>query len=148
MIDILTDLEAFSDDLSPSPQFPVEPPDGLRHWSEIDRQETFRNLMKTVAPRAIVWANANAGKRNPRLAKKEGILGGVFDMTVAWPGGWALPEFKGYDGSGRAGSLSKSQIDFGNRLNAMGHPVACFFTPMRAVEWLRDVGCPMHNWKG
>ena len=132
--------------LHEQPVFPVEPPDGVRHWSEIDRCVAFRKLVRTAAPTVLIYANANAGKRNPRQAWREGIMAGVFDYDARWhfPGG-AQVEFKGYDARGRAGGLSQAQIDFGNRLHRLGHPVACFFTPAAAVEWLRSLGAPVRG---
>ena len=127
-----------------APRFPVEAPDGRKDWPEIDRQVTFRRLIGTAAPRLLVFANANAGKRNPRLARKEGILGGVFDMTVLWRRQQiAYIEFKGYDARGRAGKLSQAQIDFGNRLVDLEVPCACFFSPYSAIDWLREQGFPI-----
>lgn len=130
--------------LHDAPRFHVEAPDGRREWTEIERQVTFRRLMATAAPRLLVFANANAGKRNPRQAKREGILGGVFDLTILWRRqAIAYVEFKGYDARGRAGKLSQAQIDFGNRLADMDVPCACFFSPYSAIDWLREQGFPI-----
>lgn len=143
---ILETLDQFADDLNPTPRFPVEPPDGLKHLSEIKRQTQFINMMKTLAPSVLVFANANAGKRNPMKAKAEGIMGGVFDVCVMWDnGGIAWPEFKGYDAAGRPGKLSRAQIDWGNKAMDRGQHVECFFDAMTAVEWLRSVGCPIRS---
>lgn len=129
--------------LAPVPEFRVQPPDGKRQWREIDRQVTFRRLMRETAPRVMVEANANAGKRNPATARKEGICAGVFDMTVAFRAPLiAWVEFKGYAG-GRPGKLSDAQVDWGNRRHQLGYPVACFFDPYAAVEWLREQGFPI-----
>lgn len=128
--------------LAPVPAFPVEAPDGRRDWTELQRQSAFIKEMKVIAPDVMIYANANAGKRNPRQAKREGIVGGVFDLTVTWDGGSAWCEFKGYTKAGRAGKLSAAQIDWGNKMHARGKPVACFFTPAACVAWLRDLGAP------
>ena len=149
----LDTLLALETPLNDKPRFPVEPPDDKRDWAEIDRQVQFRGMMRAIAPSLMVAANANAGKRNPRQALKEGIMAGVFDMTVA--SGMignrfvAWPEFKGWTGGGinkkgkrvsyRAGELSQSQIDWGNRMHDAGHHVACFFSPDKAVEWIRSI---------
>lgn len=141
---ILDELEQFAVDLDEQPLFPVEGPDGKRHLSEIQRQATFINLMKTLAPTVMVFAIPNAGKRNPRLAKKEGITGGVFDLCCTWEGGGICwPEMKGYSSAGRAGELSRSQISWGNDMYRRGHKVACFFDPMSAVNWVRRCGAPV-----
>lgn len=129
--------------LEPVPEFRVQAPDGKREWSEIDRQVTFRRLMRETAPRVHIHANANAGKRNPSLARKEGIVAGVFDMSVAFKAPLAAwIEFKGYAGK-RPGQLSNQQIEWGNRMHQLGWPVACFFDPYAAVDWLRDQGFPI-----
>lgn len=43
----------------------------------------------------------------------------------------------------RPGKLSLAQIDFGNALVARGHRCACFFSPVAALEWLREQGAPV-----
>jgi hypothetical protein len=140
----MIDFNDLDEPLSPGPQFYVEAPDGLKHWPEIDRQSTFFKLLRYAGPRVDAFANANAGKRNPRLAKKEGIRGGVFDVTCLWrPPVVAWIEFKGYDKRGRAGKLSDNQIRFGNRLVELGIPCACFFSPQAAIDWLHGQGFPI-----
>jgi len=85
----------------------------------------------------------NAGKRNPAQARREGIVAGVFDTVWRWRRPLvAHIEMKGYDKRGRAGSLSVQQIEWGNRMVALGYPVACFFDPYAAVEWLRELRFP------
>lgn len=132
--------------LNPEPAFLVEAPDGEKHLSEIDRQARFIGLMRMAAPRVEIWANANAGKRNPHFAKREGIRSGVFDMTVMFrPPLCAFVEFKGYDKRGRPGRLSDNQITFGNRMTELGIPAACFFSPYSAINWLRELGFPIRE---
>ena len=70
--------------LDPVPLFPVEEPDGRKDLSELERQTLFRRYAATLAPQVVVWANANAGKRNPTQARREGIVAGVFDIACAW----------------------------------------------------------------
>jgi hypothetical protein len=126
-------------------RFPVEPPDGRRDVTEIARQTAFRRLMRAAAPTVFVAAIPNAGKRNPTQARREGIIAGLPDLTCWWNRGHALVEMKGYDARGRAGKLSSAQIEIGNRLLDLGWPVACFFTPERAVEWLASLGAPVRR---
>lgn len=138
---MFADLET---DLDPTPQFHVEAPDGLKHWRELDRQASFFKLLRYVGPRVHAFANANAGKRNPRQAKLEGIKSGVFDVTCQFRGPLvAYIEFKGYDARGRSGQLSDNQVRFGNRCVELGIPCACFFTPQAALDWLRAQGFPI-----
>lgn len=138
------------DPLTEAPLFYVEPPDVRKDWPELSRQTTFLQLMRYAAPKVAVWATANAGKRNPMQARREGIKSGVFDIQCASEGPLiALLEFKGYSKDGRAGKLSDNQIEFGNRMHGYGVPVACFFDPHAAVEWLRAQGFPvaaMQKW--
>ncbi len=149
-------LDALECTLDPVPVFPVEAPDGRKDLPEIDRQAMFVAWMKKNAPGIEVHANPNAGKRGFKAqatAKKEGIKAGVFDVTVAWDirhstipdarCSVAWPEFKGYDAAGRAGALSKPQIEWGNAMFARGFPVACFFSARSCVAWLRSLGAPI-----
>ena len=132
-----------------APEFFVQAPDGARQFSEIDRQKMLFNLMRATAPRVLGFAIPNAGKRNPAKARKEGILGGVFDTQWCWRDGLtAFVEMKGYDTRGRAGKLSDAQIEWGNRMVALGHHAACFFDPYAAVAWLREQGFPIREVRG
>jgi hypothetical protein len=142
---LATILAALDETLTAEPRFPVEPPDGRKHIAELPRQTTLLSLLRHCAPSIEVRAIPNAGKRNPRQAKAEGIKSGAFDLALWWNHGHALIEMKGYDKSGRAGTLSQNQIDFGNRLHDMGWPVACFFVPESAVRWLAEIGAPVRT---
>ncbi len=132
-------------DLRPRPSFPVEAPDGRKDWTEISRQGTLFSIVHRTGPSVFGFAVPNAGKRNPMKAKREGIMAGVFDTCWQAPSPFmtAWIELKGYDARGRPGTLSPQQIDWGNRMHAMGKPVACFFDPYAAAEWLRMIGFPM-----
>lgn len=135
---------ALESTLDPTPEFYVQMPPKIREGSELSRQRTFLNTMRMAAPRVMVEANANAGKRNPRTAKAEGIKAGVFDLSIRFKAPLhAWIEFKGFDKRGRPGQLSANQIEWGNRLVAQGWPVACFFDPFDAVDWLREQGFPI-----
>lgn len=136
-------LAALETPLRETPLFPVEAPDGDRTRSEIARQVTLFSTMRMVAPTVLGFAIPNAGKRNPVQARKEGIMGGAFDTEWHWSTGSAWVEMKGYDARGRAGSLSDNQVTWGNRMHALGKPVACFFDPLAAVHWLASLGAPV-----
>lgn len=130
--------------LEPVPEFPVQAPDGRRDWPELQRQATLFRVMHFSAPRVLGFAIPNAGKRNPAKARREGILGGVFDTQWSFRAPMtAWIEMKGYDSRGRAGSLSRPQIEWGNRMTQLGYPVACFFCPYAAADWLRGLGFPV-----
>lgn len=139
----MIDFAALERPLKPTPAFLCEPPDGVRTWTELQRQTAFLREMRLMAPTVLVYANANAGKRNPQQAMREGVRAGVFDVTAVWNRGAAWLEFKGYTAAGRAGALSNAQVDFGNCLVERGWSVACFFTPAAAVAWLAGLGAPV-----
>ncbi|MGE8143071.1 hypothetical protein ACQKOE_13935 [Novosphingobium sp. NPDC080210] len=137
------------------PLFPVQAPDGRKDLTELDRQSWVVNYIRKSQPNIIVYATPNAAKRGfsaQRQAKKEGLLAGVFDLTFAWDIKhsdadvtvcWA--EMKGYDASGRAGSLTPAQIDWGNAMHQRGHKVACFFSAKSVIEWLAELGAPIRG---
>ena len=132
--------------LNESPIFPVEKPDGRKDWSEIARAVDFQRIIRMTGPTVSMFANANCGRRNPRQALREGIKAGVFDYTLAWDGGGiCFVELKGYEKSGRAGKLSQSQIDWGNRMHRMGHKVAAFFDPIEAAKFVSSCGAPVRE---
>jgi len=138
------DWSALETPLDPEPEFFVQPPDKRKDWTELQRQTTLLRLAHMFAPRVMIFANANAGKRNPRKAKAEGIRAGVFDLTCLWRGPLpAFIEMKGYTKGGRPGALSRNQIEFGNRCVQLGIPAACFFDPYDALNWLREQGFPV-----
>lgn len=127
------------EELNEPPLFYVQEPDGLRDIGELPRCTKFRKLVARELPKVLLYPNANAGKRNPMQARREGIMAGVFDYTAVWDDGDAWIEFKGYS-QRRAGKLSQPQIDFGNALIARGRNAACFFDPVSAFEWLKECG--------
>jgi hypothetical protein len=142
-VNVWADLES---SLHPVPRFHVGKPDGRRDWSEADRQATLFRVMRMAAPTVHGFPVPNAGKRNPMKARKEGIVAGVFDTQ--WRrefGQTADIELKGYDARGRAGTLSAQQIEWGNRQLDLGFPVACFFCPYEAADWLRLIGFPVRE---
>lgn len=126
--------------LDESPLFHVEQADGVQKAPEIANQRAFLNAGRYLAPQVLIFANANAGKRNPMVAKREGIMAGVFDLTAAQTGRVAWVEFKGHTKAGRAGALSQSQVDWGNAMSRMGFDVGCFFDPLSAWRWLKELG--------
>lgn len=129
------------EELHEEPLFFAEAPDGDRGVAELTRCIRFRKLCARTFPKLMLYANANAGRRNPTQARLEGIMAGVFDYTAIWTGGFAVIEFKGYS-KRRPGKLSQQQISFGNAMVERGHNAACFFSPLAAVEWLKKCGAP------
>lgn len=151
----MTDWAALETPLKAAPLFPVEAPDGRKELSELARAKMFRAYMAKLAPACGVYANANAGKRNPNQARAEGIRAGVPDYTIYWdisdstiPNcavSIAYVELKGYSAAGAPGKLSPAQIEFCNDLHSKGHKVACFFSGQSAFEWLRSLGAPIRG---
>lgn len=139
-------LHFLSDELHEQPIFPVEPKDKLP-GSEVDRQQAFRKLLRTIAPSVTSWAVPNAGKRGMGAvarAKREGLRAGVHDEHYAAPGGWlAILEWK--DGKG---PLSQEQIDWGNAMVRRGFRVACVRTPDFAEQLFREWGAPFIDRRG
>lgn len=145
-----SDLES---SLNPEPLFFVEQPDGRKELSELARAKMLRSYMARLAPKVLMFANANAGKRNPNQARAEGIIAGVPDYTVCWDiehstipdcaVSIAFVEMKGYSAAGQPGKLSTAQIEFMNRLHVRGHKVACFFSGKSAFDWLAGLGAPI-----
>lgn len=143
---VLASFAALETPLDEKPLFPVEEPDGRKDWPELARQDALFKLMASVAPRVEGFPIPNAGKRNPRQARKEHIRAGLFDSAWLYEGPLiAFVELKGYDKRGRPGKPSWQQIGFGNRLVRLGIPCACFFSPHRAADWLRKQGFPVRE---
>ena len=137
------DLDALEYDLNGPPEFLCQQPDGRKNWSEIARQAELFRLMHMLAPHVMGFAIPNAGKRNPRQAKREGLLAGLPDTQWLFRDLCAFVEIKGYDSRGRPGALKLAQIETCNRMHRLGWPVAMFFDPLVAVAWLRSIGFPV-----
>jgi hypothetical protein len=147
-VNALADLLSITDALErEEPLFHVEAPDGRKTLAELPRQRSFLNLLIYCAPEVLASAIPNAGKRNPRLAKLEGIRAGLFDVHCAWNHGDAWIEFKGYT-SGSPNKITHAknaaQVGWGNRMTRLGHRVACFFDERAALVWLESLGAPVN----
>lgn len=130
--------------LDQEPLFFVQKPDGQKHLSEDARCKTLVKLVHQIAPKAEIAHVKNEGRHNHAKAKTLGVVTGHGDYIVTWPkGGAAFVEMKGYTAAGRPGELSQAQVDWGNRKFMMGFPVACFFTPEAAFDWLVAQGMPV-----
>lgn len=125
------------------PLFLVEKPDGRKDLSEDKRAAMFVALVHRCAPTCEIAHVKNEGAHNHAKAKKLGVVAGFADYIVTWKHGTAFVELKGYTAAGRPGALSDAQVSWGNRKYLMGHAVACFFSPEKALEWLRDQGAPV-----
>ncbi|ABD27146.1 hypothetical protein Saro_2710 [Novosphingobium aromaticivorans DSM 12444] len=130
--------------LDADPLFFVQKPDGLKHLSEDERCKTLVKLVHQLAPQAEIAHVKNEGRHNHAKAKTLGVVTGHGDYIVTWPKcGTAFVEMKGYSAAGRPGELSQAQVDWANRKFMMGFPVACFFCPHAAFEWLVSQGMPV-----
>jgi len=109
--------------------------------SEEQRQLAFLKLAKMRAPSLLIWATPNAGRRTRwevGKAKREGMVSGAPDLTVAWNYGTAWLEFK--NGTDKP---SDNQRDFLNRLHRAGHRVAVVRTAESALACLQAWGAPV-----
>lgn len=129
--------------LEQEPLFFCEKPDGRKDLSEDKRAAMFVALVHRCAPACEIAHVKNEGAYNHAKAKKLGVVAGFADYIVTWKQGAAFVELKGYTAAGRPGVLSDAQIAWGNRKYLMGHAVACFFSPEKALDWLRDQGAPV-----
>lgn len=152
----MTDWAALETPLKQAPRFPVEPPDGRKELTELDRQAWIIAYMRRAQPHVMAYATPNGGKRGmgaAMQAKREGMLAGVFDLTFAWDVAHAADgrptvawaEMKGYDKSGRPGLLSRAQIEWGNAMHDKGHSVACFYSAQSVIRWLAQLGAPLRG---
>lgn len=129
--------------LDADPLFYVQRPDGLKHLSEDAGSIALVNLVHRLAPKATIQHPKNEGKHNHVKAKAMGVVAGFPDYIVTWPvRGQAFIEMKGFTAAGRPGELFQAQIDQCNKLYRQGFPVACFFSPDAAFEWLVAQGMP------
>lgn len=72
-------------------------------------------------------------------ARREGAQWGFPDCFVLWPGGGiAFIEFKREQG----GKLSLNQVEWIQRLTAMGHHAIVGRDPDQVLDWLRELGAP------
>lgn len=132
--------------LDPEPLFLVEKPDGRKTLSEDKRAAMLVKLVHTLAPGVEIAHVRNEGNYNHARAKTLGVVAGFGDFILTWkPRATAFIELKGYTAAGRPGVLSNAQIDWANRKYMQGFPVACFFSPEKALEWLRDQGAPVRQ---
>lgn len=130
--------------LNAPPQFYVQMPDGVKDWSEDARMIAFFSMLHRVAPNVMAHHIKNEGKYNHAHAARGGVVAGVFDIAIygKYPLA-AVIELKGYTKAGRPGTLSQTQIDWGNRIIDCGWHAACFFCPYAAIRWLAERGFPV-----
>lgn len=115
--------------------FHIDPRNAKGEANETTVQSKFRAQMRLQAPRVMLVAIPNAGKRTPweaRQRKNEGMVAGFPDMVAFFDGRAAGLEFK----SG-TGSLSDNQVETLNRLVTLDIPVGVFRAADTAVEWLK-----------
>ena len=121
--------------------FHIDPPAIADTGDELSIQIKFRNRMHTLAPKVMLVAVPNAGKRSAwegRTRKREGMVKGFPDMMALHDGQSYFLEFKA--GKGR---LSDDQMDCLNRLVRLDFPVGVFRSADTAVDWLREHGVPI-----
>lgn len=120
----------------------IEPRD-TRPASEVQRQSSVLAAIQRLGPECIVWAVPNAAKRTrwaAQRARKEGMLAGVPDLTIFWPGGVACIEMK--DGTRLPTPEQRRML---NVLHRAGHYCGVFRTARCAIDWLRRCGAPIRE---
>lgn len=110
--------------------------------SEIQIQTLFRSRARMVCPSVSIVAVPNgthiASRTGRAKAKREGLATGFPDVICLWPDrGFAAIEFKA-----AKGRLSEAQIEWIDRLAALGMPVTVSRDPDHALEFLREAGAP------
>lgn len=116
--------------------FHIDPRNAQGPKDELAAQVAFRRKMATLAPKALVAAVPNAGKRSAwesRQRAKEGLIKGFPDILVLFGGRTLGLEFK----SG-TGQPSDEQIETLNRLHRLGFPVGIFRSADTALDWTRQ----------
>ena len=109
--------------------------------SEEILQITIVQWLRRNAPEAVVFHTPNGGSRNAREGQKlkdMGVLAGVPDLIVLWPGGKLAIELKS-----DKGRTSQDQKDVLAKFEACGFPVAVCRSQIEVIEALRRVGCPL-----
>jgi len=109
-----------------------------RNYPEDDLQRAVIKYIRLQYPHLLCFAVPNGGKRNPREAarlKSQGVLAGVSDILLFWPGGMGAIELK-------AGNRKPSgqQEYFGDRWEWCGGNFAVCNSLDGVVELLRKWG--------
>ena len=109
--------------------------------TELQIQTLFRSRARIRCPAVVIVAVPNGAVRGQKAmnqARREGAAWGFPDCICMWPGGGiAFIEFKS-----AVGKLSLGQVEWINRLSAMGFPAVVSRDPDHALEFLRECGAP------
>lgn len=116
--------------------FHIDPRDARGAKAEIGVQVAYRGKMRLQAPRVMLVAIPNAGKRSAWEAReraREGMVKGFPDMLALYDGRTLGLEFK----SG-TGQPTDHQLETLGRLHRLGFPVGIFRSAESALEWTRQ----------
>lgn len=83
------------------------------------------NYIRMAYPDVLAFSVPNGGTRNPieaAMLKKSGVLAGVSDLLLFWPGGHGAIELKRPD---KKAVMSDSQVAFSEAWMARGGKFAC-----------------------
>lgn len=119
----------------PTP-YHIDPRNPACKLSEADIQHQFIKLVALQAPRIIITAIPNAGKRTrweAAMRKREGMATGFPDIIALYDGGVMCLEFK----SGK-GVLSAPQSAMLDRLVSQNIQCGVFRSADSALEFLRN----------
>lgn len=115
--------------------FHTDPRNAQGEANETAVQARFRAKMRMAAPRVMLVAIPNAGKRTAWEARQranEGMIPGFPDMLAFFDGRVAALEFK----SG-TGAIKDKQVETLNRLVSLDIPVGVFRSAETALKWLK-----------
>lgn len=116
--------------------FPAAPPQAKRRGNpEASLQITVVDyLRRALPPPCVVWFCPNGGNLSKSQAerfRRMGLLSGVHDLHLIWPGGFGTLEMKRPDGKGR---MSGGQVSFARDMTVCGHRWA----EVNSLELARD----------
>ena len=103
----------------------------MRHLED-SLQEAIVRYVRVVAPQLLIYAVPNGGRRSKTEAirlKRQGVLAGVFDLTIVAPGG----KHYAVEVKTDTGSLSPAQRDIKDHLIRHAIP----YVVVRSVEDIR-----------
>jgi hypothetical protein len=116
--------------------FHIDPRNAQGPKDELGAQVAYLTKMAAQAPKALLVAIPNAGKRSAweaRQRAREGLVKGFPDMLVMFNGRTLGLEFK----SG-TGQPSDAQIETLNKMHRLGFPVGIFRSAETALDWTRQ----------
>ena len=116
--------------------FHIDPRNAKGAKDEIGVQVAYRSKLRTLAPRVLLVAIPNAGKRTAWEAReraREGMVKGFPYMLALYEGTTLGLECKSV-----TGQPSDNQLDTLGRMHRLGFPVGIFRSAESALDWTRQ----------